>query len=188
VNEPADDHVSNGISELPFKALGGQPAFETADLKKFLARPRIAVLSYIRSDGRPNQAPIWYAYADDTIRIAIATGSAKHRALLKDARVCVTIQDERPPYRAVIIDGTLEMADLAEGDTFAFDMAVRYFGKYAAGEYWKMTAEEREEHGNTVLTLVPSEVKGFDNTRAIGKALLAGVRVRNVLPIPRHLV
>ena len=186
MNQTADTPDVTGISRFPFKPLGGQPAFEVEEMKKFLARPRIAVLSYIRADGRPNQAPIWYDYSDDTLRMTIATGSAKHRALLKDARVCVAIQDERPPYRAVIVDGTLEMADLPEDDTLAFDMAVRYFGKYAAGEYWKMTEEERQKNGSTVLTLIPSEVKGFDNTRAINRALLTGVRIRNSLPIPRH--
>lgn len=188
MTQPANASAIPGISQLPFKALGGQPAFEPDDMKKFLARPRIAVLSYIRADGRPNQAPIWYSYVDDTLRMTIATGSAKHRALLKDARVCITIQDERPPYRAVIVDGTLDMADMAAGDTMGFDMAVRYFGKYAAGEYWKMTADDRDANGSTVLTLIPTEVKGFDNTRAINRALLAGVRARNTLPIPRHWV
>jgi PPOX class probable F420-dependent enzyme len=185
MNQTADTSDVTGISQFPFKPLGGQPAFEPADVQKFLGEPRIAVLSYIRADGRPNQAPIWYDYSGDMLRMTIATGSAKHRALLKDARVCVTIQDERPPYRAVIIDGTLEIADLPEGDTLAVDMAVRYFGKYAAGEYWKMTEEERQKSGSTVLTLVPSEVKGFDNTRSINRALLTAVRVRNNLPIPR---
>ncbi len=137
MNQTADTSDAAGISQFPFKALGGQPAFESADMQKFLAQPRIAVLSYIRSDGRPNQAPIWYDYNDDTLRMTIATGSAKHRALLKDARVCVTIQDER------------------------------------------------QKSDSTVLTLVPSEVKGFDNTRAVNRALLAGVRVRNTLPISR---
>jgi PPOX class probable F420-dependent enzyme len=172
--------------ELEPSSLDGKSAFDTADMQKFLAQPRIAVLSYIRADGRPNQAPIWYDYSDDTVRMTIATGSAKHRPLLKDDRVCVMVQDERPPYRAVIIDGTLDMTDLPEGDTLGFDMAVRYLGKYAAGEYWKMTEEEREKSGTSVLTLVPTEVKGFDNTRTINRALLTGVRVRNTLPIPRH--
>lgn len=186
MNRSGDQDHASGISELPFKPLGGQPAFEVADLKKFLARERIAVLSYIRADGRPNQVPIWYSYRDDTLSMAIATGSAKHRALLNDARVCVTIQDERPPYRAVIVDGTVEMAELPEGDEFGYDMAVRYFGKYAANEYWKMTADDRASHGTTVVTVVPAEVKGFDNTRAINLALLTAVRVRDRLPIPRH--
>jgi PPOX class probable F420-dependent enzyme len=185
MNRSVDETTASGISELPFKPLGGQPGFEVQVLKKFLARERIAVLSYIRADGRPNQVPIWYAYSDDTLRMATATGSAKHRALLKDARVCVTIQDERPPYRAAIIDGTVEMTELTESDNFAYEMAVRYFGKYAANEYWKMTAEDRASHGTTVLTIAPTEVKGFDNTRAINRALLTVVRVRDRLPIPR---
>lgn len=97
------------IPSLPFTALGGQPGFDPDDLDRFLAANRIANLAYVRRDGRPNQAPLWYRYADGVMVFAVMTGSAKHRALLRDNRVCVTVQDERPPYRAAIIDGTVEL-------------------------------------------------------------------------------
>jgi len=176
------------LTDLPFRALGGQPAFDPADLAAFVAQPRIAVLSYIRADGRPNQAPIWYSIDQQSIVMSIATGSAKHRALQRDNRVCLAIQDERPPYRAVIVDGTVAIEEAPADDPVGYQMAVRYFGKAAANEYWKMSAEDREANGRTLLTLVPSEVKGFDNTKAISKVLLAGVRLRDRLPIPRSWV
>lgn len=181
VNSPS----VRSLTDLPFRALGGQPAFAPDEMAAFVAQPRIAVLSYIRADGRPNQAPIWYALDQDHLVMSIATGSAKHRALQRDNRVCVTIQDERPPYRAVIVDGVVEISDAPADDPLGYEMAVRYFGKAAANEYWKMSAEDREASGRTLLTVVPSEVKGFDNTKAINKLLLAGVRLRDRLPIPR---
>ncbi len=144
------------------------------------------MFSYVRSDGRPNQAPLWYSYRDGTLVFVVSTGSAKHRALQRDNRVCVAIQDERPPYRAVMIDGTVELEDLGGNSEVSHEMAVRYFGRVGANEYDKMSRDDRERTGQTLLRLVPSEVKGFDNTRVINAALLGYVRVRNRLPIPRH--
>ncbi|MGA9278705.1 PPOX class F420-dependent oxidoreductase [Ilumatobacter sp.] len=176
------------ISSLPFTALGGQPAFDRTGLDRFLAANRIAVMSYIRKDGRPNQAPLWYAYRDGVMLFAVSTGSAKHNALLRDARVCVSVQDERPPYRAVMIDGTVELVDIGSDGTFSSEMATRYFGKLGANEYEKMSKADRESTGQTLIRLIPSEVKGFDNTKAIGAALLGFARIRNRLPIPRQWI
>lgn len=178
--------VNSTIASLPFSALGGQPGFEPAALESYLAASHIAMFSYVRSDGRPNQAPLWYTYRDGTLLFVVATGSAKHRALQRDNRVCVAIQDERPPYRAVMIDGTVELEDLGSDSELSHEMAVRYFGKVGAKEYDKISSEERERTGQTLIRLVPSEVKGFDNTNAINAALLGYVRVRDRLPIPRR--
>ena len=174
------------ITEMAFTALGGQPAFEPGPLDAFLAAERIAVLAYVRSDGRPNQAPLWYSYRDGTLWFSFETTSAKVRALRRDPRVTVTVQDERPPYRAVIIDGTVEMSDLDDEAQANMALAVRYLGKVAAAKYEAMYRETREAAGTTLVRLVPSEVKGFDNTRAIDRATLGFVRLRNRLPIPRH--
>lgn len=174
------------ITEMPFKALGNQPGFEPGPLDTFLAAERIAVLAYLRSDGRPNQTPLWYSYQDGTLSFSVESTSAKVRALRKDPRVTVTIQDERPPYRAVIIDGTVEMDELDDEAEANMELAVRYFGKIAAAKYESMYRETREAAGTTLVRLVPSEVKGFDNTRAIDRATLGFVRLRNRLPIPRR--
>jgi PPOX class probable F420-dependent enzyme len=178
--------VNSTIASLPFSALGGQPGFEPKALETYLAGNHIAMFSYVRTDGRPNQAPLWYSYRDGTMVFVVSTGSAKHRALQRDNRVCVAIQDERPPYRAVMIDGTVELDDLGGDGTLSHEMAVRYFGKVGANEYDKLSREDRERTGQTLIRLVPSEVKGFDNTRAINAALLGYVRVRDRLPIPRR--
>ncbi|WP_051062970.1 PPOX class F420-dependent oxidoreductase [Ilumatobacter nonamiensis] len=176
------------IPSLPFSALGGQPGFDRDALDEFLSGNHIANLAYLRKDGRPNQAPLWYRYADGVMVFAVSTDSAKHRALLRDDRVCVTVQDERPPYRAVIIDGTVELVDIGTAGELSTEMATRYFGKLGANEYEKISRADRESKGQTLIRLIPSEVKGFDNTKAINKALLTFTRVRDKLPIPRRWV
>lgn len=174
------------LDDLPFTALGGQPAFAPGTIEPFVREPRIAVLAYVRADGRPGQAPIWYVYRDGAFFMTTSTGSPKHRALARDPRVCLTIQDERPPYRAILADGrvTLEPQPQGAADPTA-SIATRYFGRVGAAEYERMTAEANAQTGLTLITLRPAELRGFDNTRAINAALLAYVRLRDRLPIPR---
>lgn len=178
--------MSTRLDDLPFTALGGQPGFAPGGVERFVSEPRVAVLAYVRADGRPGQAPIWYIPRDGAFFMSTMTGSPKHRALIRDPRVCLTIQDERPPYRAVLADGSVTLASLDGGDDPTAGIAVRYFGRVGAAEYERMTAAEYARTGITLITLRPAALRGFDNTHAIGRATLAFIRLRDRLPIPRN--
>ncbi|MDY7105481.1 MAG: PPOX class F420-dependent oxidoreductase [Actinomycetota bacterium] len=173
------------LRDLPFRGLGGQPPFEPDDIEPFVDARRIGVLAYVRSDGRPNQSPLWYTLRDGVIHMTTTTGSAKHRALERDPRVTFTIQDEAPPYRAVIVDGTVELRDLGPdpADDPTEGMAVRYFGRVAAAAYHRMAGDSIA--AMTLISLTPTELKGFDNANALSTTENAFVRVRERLPIPR---
>jgi len=174
------------LSELEFHPVGDQPPFQPDDLERFVSSGRIAVLAYLRADGRPHQAPIWYTYLRGTFFMTTVTGSPKHRALAKDGRVSLTIQDEAPPYRAVILEGVAELTPVEAGADPTEGMAVRYFGRLGANEYAKLTEELYEQSGLTLISFRPAVVRGFDNRHALGRLALAFVRVREHLPIPRR--
>ncbi len=176
------------ISELPFKALGGQPTFASDDLEAFVGQRRVAVLAYLRSNGHPNQVPIWHTYSNGAFHMSTVTDGPKHRALKRNPNVTLTIQDERPPYRAVIVDGVVDLTPLDADNDPTEGMAVRYFGRVGAAAYDKMTKEIYESSGLTLVTLQPRGVKGFDNTKALSRSELAFVRVREHLPIPRSVL
>jgi PPOX class probable F420-dependent enzyme len=156
----------SGLSHLQFRAVGDQPAFDAAALERFVAAPRIAVLAYVRAGGRPGQSPIWYEYRDGAFYMSTATGSPKANALARDPRVCLTIQDEAPPYRASIFDGEVELTPMAKDGPTA-SIATRYFGRIGGAEYAKMTDAQYDRTGLTLITLRPSSVRGFDNTRGL---------------------
>jgi PPOX class probable F420-dependent enzyme len=176
-----------GISQLPFTALGGQPAWDPAAMERFVGAARIAVLSYVRHDGRPGQAPIWYVYRDGRFHLNVATGSPKHRALLRDPRVCVTIQDERPPYRAVIFDSVAELSDQATRAATA-GIEDRYFGRIGGRAYRDLSAAEFAESGHTEIELRPTQVRGFDNTNGLNAATVWFLRARPHLPLLRRFL
>lgn len=174
------------LSDLPFHAVGGQAPFTPSGLERFVSAARVAVLAYVRRDGRPHQVPVWYTYRDGRLVISTATGSPKHRALEREPRVSLTIQDEAPPYRAVVMEGSVELAPIEAGADPTEGMAIRYFGRVAAAEYDRMTAETYAATGLTAITFTPAVVRGFDNTRGIGLAVRAFLVIRRYLPVPRR--
>lgn len=189
VNEVDERGGASGvgaISTQPFRALGGQPVFEPDELERFVAAARVAVMAYNRKDGRPGQAPIWYEYHDGDFHISTGIDSAKAHALRRDPRVCVTIQDERPPYRGVIFDAVAEVVTpdrVSAVDT----IETRYFGRIGGAKYLAM----RDADGPTVnveFVLRPTDVRGFDNTRLLPSATTWFLRLRGHLPVLRRLL
>jgi PPOX class probable F420-dependent enzyme len=174
-----------GLASLPFRAIGGQPAFEPSDVEPFVAGERIAILAYVRLDGRPGQVPVWYVARDGALFVSTETGSAKHRALQRDPRVCVTIQDERPPYRAVVFDAIAEMRPASAGSPTK-GIERRYFGRIGGTAYRKNTAEHYATTGLVEIELRPTELRGFDNTHLAGRATIAFLRARPRLPLLRR--
>ena len=178
------------ISTTPWtaRAIGGQPAWDPAELERFVSAPRIALLSYLRSDGRPGQVPLWYVVADGAFVANVGTGTPKHRALLRDPRVTVTVQDERPPYRAVTFDAVAELVDRPERAATA-GIERRYFGRIGGAAYRRMLAESGQEpDGFTEITLAPKDLRGFDNTVGLHPLTVAFLRARPRLPLLRRVL
>jgi hypothetical protein len=96
-----------------------------------------AKLATVRSDGRPHVAPVWYDVDDDGA-IVFNTGEAtvKGRNLRRDPRASVCIDDERPPFSFVLIEGVVELSDdLDEVREWATRIGGRYMGADRAEEY-----------------------------------------------------
>ncbi len=173
------------LTQLPFEALGGQPAFDPQGLERFVSARRIAVLSYTRRDGAPSQVPIWYRYQGGVFKMISATGAAKTRGLKHAGKASITIQDEMPPYRAVTIEGDLTHEVSPTSGGLNDWLAVWYFGKLGGAEFLRLSEDHRNESGLTQITLDPTRVRGFDNHKTIGIGLRLFMRVREALPIPR---
>ncbi|MEU4895032.1 PPOX class F420-dependent oxidoreductase [Streptomyces sp. NPDC044780] len=108
---------------------------------------RTATLATVRPDGRPHAAPVWFTL-DRTAAtpesplgdIVITTGAAsvKGRALRRDPRVALCIDDERPPFSFVSIEGTVTLSEEPEELLrWATASAARYMGADLADEIGK---------------------------------------------------
>jgi len=99
--------------------------------------PHTGKLATTRLDGRPHVAPIWFAVdADGSILFNTGAESLKGRTLRRDPRVALCVDDERPPFSFVTVEGTVEIVeDLTEIRRWATIIGGRYMGADRAEEY-----------------------------------------------------
>lgn len=72
-------------------------------------------LATVRADGRPHLVPVWYAVDDDDGEGAIVfnTGqtTVKGQNLARDPRASMCVDDERPPFSFVVVEGVVDLDD-----------------------------------------------------------------------------
>jgi PPOX class probable F420-dependent enzyme len=110
-----------------------------AEVRIFLmALPaRTAKLATVRADGRPHVAPVWYDVdVDGTLLFNTGADTVKGRNLLRDGRAAICVDDERPPFSFVTLEGRVEIVeDLDEVRRWAERIGGRYMGHERAVEY-----------------------------------------------------
>ncbi len=99
--------------------------------------PRTGKLATVRVDGRPHVAPIWYDVDDDgSLVFTTGTTTVKGRNLRRDPRVSLCVDDDRPPFSFVVVEGVVEISDdLDEVRLWAARLGGRYMGAERAEEY-----------------------------------------------------
>ncbi|MCB5906368.1 PPOX class F420-dependent oxidoreductase [Streptomyces pinistramenti] len=105
--------------------------------QKFLSEgTRTGKLSTVRADGSPHVAPVWFLVDGDEVVFNTGKDTVKGRNLLRDGRVALCVDDERPPFAFVVLQGTAEINDeVAEVRHWATRIAARYMGEERAEEY-----------------------------------------------------
>jgi PPOX class probable F420-dependent enzyme len=103
--------------------------------------PRTAKLAVVRADGSPHVAPVWVDLDGDDVIFMTSAESVKGKAILRDPRVSMCWDDERPPFTFVIIAGTAATsADPDELLKWATRIGGRYMGADRAREFGSRNA------------------------------------------------
>ena len=110
------------------------------EVRTFLAAlpPRTGKLATVRADGRPHVAPVWYVVDDDDGSLVFTTGEStvKGRNLRRDPRAALCVDDDRPPFSFVVVEGVAEIDDdPGELRRWATRLGGRYMGAEQAEEY-----------------------------------------------------
>ncbi len=110
-----------------------------AEVQAFLAGlpPHTGKLATVRANGQPHVAPVWYVVdTDGTIVFNTGESTVKGRNLRRDPRASLCVDDERPPFSFVVIDGVVELSDdLDELRLWATRIGARYMGADRAEEF-----------------------------------------------------
>jgi PPOX class probable F420-dependent enzyme len=131
------------------------------DVVAFLSEgTRTGMLGYLASDGRPLVAPVWFVVDGGELAFNTGKNTAKGRALLRDPRVVMCVDDPRPPYSFVQIQGT---ASVSEDPQDLLDIATRTGGRYMGAERAEEFGRRNGVPGELVVRIKPSKVnKAFD--------------------------
>jgi len=121
-----------------------------AEREAFLAGVHVGVLSIAREGKGPLSLPIWYLYADGDVLISMNGASVKAELLRKRGRATLTVQQEKPPYKYVMVEGavTVQQEDL---DIEA--LAVRYLGPEMGAWY----AQNNPPNDDTVVARLTAD-------------------------------
>ncbi|MDQ1031709.1 PPOX class probable F420-dependent enzyme [Streptomyces umbrinus] len=97
---------------------------------------RTGKLSTVRADGSPHVAPIWFLLDGDDLVFNTAKTTVKGRNLARDGRVALCVDDDRPPFAYVVLQGRARISeDLDELRLWAGRIGARYMGEERAEEF-----------------------------------------------------
>jgi PPOX class probable F420-dependent enzyme len=97
---------------------------------------RTAKLAVTRLDGRPHVAPVWVDLDGDEIVFMTSADTIKGKSVLRDGRVALCFDDERPPFSFVTVSGTtVTSTEPTELLYWATRIAARYMGDEVAEAY-----------------------------------------------------
>ncbi|WP_405084728.1 PPOX class F420-dependent oxidoreductase [Microbispora sp. NBC_01389] len=100
-----------------------------------MAETRTGTLAITRMDGRPHATPVWFALDGGDVVFTTHESSVKARELRRDSRATLCVDDQRPPYSFVMMEGEAALSgDLDEVRRWAAEIGGRYLGEEHAEE------------------------------------------------------
>lgn len=128
----------------------------TPEVVEFLMTgTRTGMLGYLASDGRPLVAPVWFLVEDDHLVFNTAAGTAKGKALQRDPRVVMTVDDPHPPFSFVQVQG---VAELSDDPTALRDIATRIGGRYMGADRAEEFGRRNGVPGELIVRVRPTKV------------------------------
>ncbi len=121
---------------------------------------RTAKVAVVRQDGSPTVAPVWFVLEeDDTIVFTTHRDTVKGRSIVRDGRIALCVDDERPPFAFVRVSGTATWEDGAPDLLdYATRVGARYMGADRAEEFGRRNAVA----GELVVRVRPERVVAVD--------------------------
>jgi PPOX class probable F420-dependent enzyme len=133
------------------------PATIPASYIDLLTGPVYAVFTTIASNGQPENTVVWCSWDGSYVLVNTAAGRRKHKNVLENPRVALTVIDPKDPYRWLDVRGTVEAieedTDYANINAHAklYAGADQYYGGVAP-------AERKGKEERLILKIRPDRV------------------------------
>jgi PPOX class probable F420-dependent enzyme len=134
------------------------PKPDAEQVRAFLDRELPAMLGVVgtlRGDGSPHVVPVWYRWDGERVHIWTHEPRAWVQHLLRDNRAAFSVQEEAPPYSAVLMRGRVAVVT---SDDPAIDAEIRaitrrYIAAAEVDEYLS-----RWTHLRTIVSMKPDKI------------------------------
>lgn len=124
---------------------------------------RTAKLAVTRADGSPHVAPVWVDLDGDDVVFMTSADTIKGKSILRDGRVALCFDDERPPFSFVTLTGTATTStDPDELLAWGTRIGGRYMGADQAEAYGRRNAVPPEMVVRVTVTHVVAKVDVAD--------------------------
>ena len=128
----------------------------SARVMEFLsAGTRTGMLGYVAADGRPLVAPVWFVVDDGQLVFNTGRDTSKGRALARDSRVVICVDDPHPPYSFVQVQG---VATVTEDPQDVLDIATRTGARYMGADRADEFGRRNAVPGELVVRVRPTKV------------------------------
>jgi PPOX class probable F420-dependent enzyme len=118
---------------------------------------RPAVFASLRADGRPHAVPTWYAIDGSELVFTTWHRTVKAANLRRDPRVSLVVQDPKPPYHYVAIEGeAILIDDVVQCRAISTLLGAKYMGADRAEEFGRRNGVE----GELVVRIRPTRMHG----------------------------
>jgi PPOX class probable F420-dependent enzyme len=115
---------------------------------------RTGMLGFLASDGRPLVAPVWFIVDNGQLVFNTDAKSAKGRALRRDPRVVICVDDPHPPFSFVQVQG---IATTYDGAGDLLEIATRIGGRYMGADRAEQFGQRNAAPGELVVRVQPTK-------------------------------
>lgn len=116
---------------------------------------RTGHLATTRADGRPHVAPVWFVLDGDDLVFTTARSSVKGRTLVGTGQAAMCVDDERPPFAFVVLEGPVT---ISEEPGPLLDLATRIARRYMGDELAEKYGARNGVPGELLVRLTPQRV------------------------------
>lgn len=116
---------------------------------------RTGILAFLASDGRPLVTPVWFVVDGGDLAFNTGLQTPKGRAMQRDPRVAICVDDPHPPYSFVQVQG---LATVSEDPPDVFDIATRTGARYMGADRADEFARRNAVPGEVVVRVSPTKV------------------------------
>ena len=120
---------------------------------------RTAKIAVVKKDGSPSVSPVWFIMdAGDLLFTTMAT-SLKCRAMLREPRVSVCVDEELYPYGFAVLRGRASIERLAVEQLLPW--ATRIAARYVPGDLAQQFGERNAVEGEVLVRVRPESAFAF---------------------------